>query len=170
MKHRQTDPRTDQTERREEQAMRITDRRADKTDRAETDLPMEMPATVITEAKEARDRTEDLMATAERILSVIRVASVIMAAVRPVKGILAVMDAITEEMADREITSESREAIKALWQKLPLKKQKNTEMKKNAGLARKRISVPKRTLCTKKKMYRTKINPADLLSLKRRKK
>ena len=115
-----------------------------------------MEKIAITEAKElrARDRIEDLMVMAERILSVIRAVSAITMLLHLAKGISAVTAAITEAMADREITSESRDRAKALWQKLPLKRLKSTETKKNVVSVRKKINVPKRTSCTKRKMHR----------------
>lgn len=58
------------------------------------------------------------MAQAERVLTVLRAASAVMAAAQAVRGLLAVMGAITEAMEGREITSESRARARALWQTL----------------------------------------------------
>ena len=99
----------------------------------------------------ARDRAADLTVALGRAETVIRVVTVTAALVRVAAVLMEIVTVIRGVLADREISSNVRDKTKALHRKLRLKMQKSTTVKKSAASARRKISVPKRITCMKRK-------------------
>ena len=94
---------------------------------------------------------KDVRVVIMKIARIIEAGMVLAKLTAIIRGLLAIMNALTEEMANRGTTiSESLlPQIKASFRTLQSKSRKNTAMRKNAVKARKEINVPKKTIFTK---------------------
>lgn len=109
-----------------------------------------------TEMEEAKGlrvqgRIEEWKAAAVRVRTVVRAVSVLAALLQVLRDLITIADAITEAMADREMDSENLARVKDLRRRILSRMPKSTEMKKSAVSVRKRINVPGRTSCTRRK-------------------
>ena len=115
-------------------------------------IKMEETAAEVPTRDVLRELAADLKALLARAEWVIRVLSVTAVLMRAAVALMAIVSAIREEMAHREINSNVREQAKALQQKLPERTWRNTGRKKNAVSARRRIiSALRKTLSTRKR-------------------
>ena len=117
----------------------------DRQDRADRVVLMVTPMEIPMEGMaQAMDR-EAVTAAIDRIAAMARMIVRIILAVQVITVTATITDALKDAMTDREISSESRQALNRLCRKVPLRKQRSTETKRREESVRKRTNAPKRT-------------------------